>query len=44
MDNDIIKKMTIDEAKKYLTFVNPNNFDEYHAMVLPKSSNIIFIF
>lgn len=37
MDNDI-KMMTLEEVKKYLTFKNPNNFDEYHAMVLPKTS------
>ena len=38
MDNDIIKKATIEEVKKYLTFKNPNDFDEYHAKRLPKSS------
>lgn len=38
MDNDCIQSMTIEEIKKYLTFKNPNNFDEYHAMVLPKTS------
>ena len=36
--NNIIKKMTIEEVKHYLNFLNPNNFDEYHAKVLPKSS------
>jgi len=38
MDNEYIKMMTLEEVKKYLTFKNPNNFDEYHAMVLPKTS------
>ena len=47
--NELIKKMTIEEVKKYLTLINPNNFDEYYAMVLPKSSkyinnNILFRF
>ena len=39
MDSDYIQQMTIEEIKRYLTFKNKNNFDEYHAMVLPKTSN-----
>jgi hypothetical protein len=38
MENDIIKNAIIEEVKKYLTFKNPNDFDEYHAKCLPKSS------
>jgi len=45
MDHEyFIKKETLEEVKKFLSFKNPNNFDEYHAMVLPKTSiNISFL-
>lgn len=38
MDYDYIHEATIEEIKRFLTFKNSNNFDEYHAMVLPKTS------
>lgn len=43
MDYDIIRNTFIGEVKKYITFKNPNNFDEYHAKCLPKT-RILLLF
>lgn len=44
MDDDIVKTKTIEEAKKYLTFINPNSFEDYHKMVAPRSGNHFLIY
>lgn len=33
-----IDELTLDEIRRFITYKNPNNFDEYYARVLPKSS------
>lgn len=41
MEEDFMPiKETLDEIFRFTTFKNPNNFDEYHARVLPKISKI----
>lgn len=39
--SDLLKEEIKEEVKKMITFLNPNNFDEYFAKVLPKIGNII---
>ena len=38
------KELILEEARKFLTFTNPNNFDDYFAKVLPDSSKFNYIY
>ena len=38
------RDLILEEARKFLTFTNPNNFDDYFAKVLPDSSKFNYIY
>lgn len=42
MEDELLQDEIIEEVKKFLTFKNPNNFDEYFSSVLPKTSKYMY--
>jgi hypothetical protein len=39
MSNEL-KLLTLEEIKKFITFLNPNNFDEYFSKTLSDQGSI----